>query len=117
MIITSNKINVAASGNDIVAKFIRKIRLEHSMTGSELAKLLKISQQQISRYERGINKMSLGQVLELLIVLDIPLGKFYKYLNAELHQRYPDSELISFDSDLGIHHAHPSDGHSYGKVW
>ncbi|KSW19872.1 fimbrial operon regulator, partial [Proteus mirabilis] len=37
------------------------------MTGAELGKLLNISQQQISRYERGINKIPIDILFHILI--------------------------------------------------
>ncbi|MBO1929264.1 helix-turn-helix transcriptional regulator [Providencia rettgeri] len=36
-----------------VGLFLRQARIDKSLTGYQLAKILKISQQQVSRYERG----------------------------------------------------------------
>ncbi|MEX5923858.1 helix-turn-helix domain-containing protein [Providencia hangzhouensis] len=35
------------------AKYLKSARIEKSLTGTELGKLLNLSQQQISRYENG----------------------------------------------------------------
>ncbi|HCR3557599.1 TPA: helix-turn-helix transcriptional regulator, partial [Morganella morganii] len=39
--------------NLIVGQNIRTLRYHHGMTTKTLAKLLEVSQQQVSRYERG----------------------------------------------------------------
>ncbi|HHR5807807.1 TPA: helix-turn-helix domain-containing protein [Providencia alcalifaciens] len=53
-----------------VGAFLRKSRKEKNMTGKQLAKLIGISQQQISRYEIGITSITLEQLDHFLIVLD-----------------------------------------------
>lgn len=39
--------------NSEIGEFIRMIRIKKGLTGAELGKLIGVSQQQISRYERG----------------------------------------------------------------
>lgn len=53
-----------------VGLFLKEIRKEKNITGKQLAKLINISQQQISRYETGASSLSLDQLNEILIVLD-----------------------------------------------
>ncbi|UNH39013.1 helix-turn-helix domain-containing protein [Moellerella wisconsensis] len=53
-----------------VGAFLRIARKEKKMTGKQLALLMNISQQQISRYEIGITSITLDQLEKLLIVLD-----------------------------------------------
>ncbi|MFP4817505.1 helix-turn-helix domain-containing protein [Providencia hangzhouensis] len=60
----------------IVVPFLKKKRKELGISGLELAKRLNISQQQVSRYERGVNKMSLDMLLNISIALNVPMDKF-----------------------------------------
>ncbi|EMT6576928.1 helix-turn-helix transcriptional regulator [Providencia rettgeri] len=52
-----------------IGNYIRRSRKNNALTGAELGKKLHISQQQISRYERGetsINIETLGKILSIL---------------------------------------------------
>ena len=53
-----------------VGLFLKKVRQEKNLTGTQLAQLINVSQQQISRYETGASSMSLDQVNNILKVLD-----------------------------------------------
>lgn len=53
-----------------VGRFIRKSRTEMGLTGTQLAELMNISQQQISRYETARSNLNLEQLDDLLCVLD-----------------------------------------------
>ncbi|HGV3501864.1 TPA: helix-turn-helix domain-containing protein [Providencia stuartii] len=50
--------------------FLRKSRREKNLTGKQLAKLMRVSQQQISRYETGKTPLTLDQLHQLLSLLD-----------------------------------------------
>ncbi|MEQ4664213.1 helix-turn-helix transcriptional regulator [Providencia rettgeri] len=65
-------------------KAIRRIRIEKGLTGHQLAMLLKISQQQISRYERGSNKLTVDMIIKLAFVLNVSLEVVYRYFFEEL---------------------------------
>ncbi|MDW7590918.1 MULTISPECIES: helix-turn-helix domain-containing protein [Providencia] len=52
---------------------LRKRRL---LTGKKLAELLNISQQQISRYERGVCNITIDMLILVLTVLDMPIDEF-----------------------------------------
>ncbi|MEY0768322.1 helix-turn-helix domain-containing protein [Providencia huaxiensis] len=62
--------------NDVnyhIGLFLRKKRIEIGLTGKDLGKLLNISQQQVSRYERGINSITIVFLIKYCTVLGIPL--------------------------------------------
>lgn len=73
---------------------IKKIRRECGMTGAELAKKLNISQQQMSRYERGINKISVDMLFNLSIVLKVPLEKVIKHILLDMEKSNSDDALM-----------------------
>nr|QLQ99355.1 helix-turn-helix transcriptional regulator [Providencia alcalifaciens] len=52
---------------------LRKRRL---LSGKELANLLNISQQQVSRYERGICNITIDMLIQVLNVLKMPIQDF-----------------------------------------
>ena len=47
------------------------LRKEKGLSGSDLAKKLKISQQQISRYENGVNNISFDKLIILFNALEM----------------------------------------------
>lgn len=61
--------NIMKSKNSLridIGLFLRKSRINKSLTGLELGKLLNVSQQQISRYERGETGISI-ELLDLML--------------------------------------------------
>lgn len=73
---------------------IKRIRKEIGMTGADLAKRLNISQQQMSRYERGINKFSVDTLFNVSIILNIPLEKLIKYALTEMEKSNSDDVIM-----------------------
>ncbi len=86
-------IKTEGSVNQLVGQYLRKKRLARGLTGAEMGKLLYISQQQISRYERGENTISLSVALFFLKTLDYPIEDFFNYLLSEIEKNKADTEL------------------------
>lgn len=57
--------------NEGVGAFIRQKRLALGLNGTELGRLLNISQQQISRYEHGTTSFTLHQLELFLCALSV----------------------------------------------
>ncbi|HEK0620427.1 TPA: helix-turn-helix transcriptional regulator [Proteus mirabilis] len=75
------------------------LRQRNSMTGAELGKLLNISQQQISRYERGINKIPIDILFHILNIFDISISDFFEKVSKRVNTlKYK----IKYDSDNNI---------------
>lgn len=86
-----NRINSQCNNQDnristYCGTVIKQTRKECGMTGAELAKKLNVSQQQMSRYERGINKISVDLLFNLSIVLNIPFEKVIKHVLLEMEK-------------------------------
>lgn len=64
--------------NEVVGRFIRQKRVELGLNGSDLGRLLNISQQQISRYERGITSLTLHQLELFLRALAVSWESFIR---------------------------------------
>lgn len=57
---------------------IKTRRKELGLSGANLAQKLNISQQQISRYENGINKIPLNHLVSIAIALRCPIDWFFQ---------------------------------------
>ncbi len=74
-----NHINI----NKLAGKYIKKNRLKKGLTGVQLGKLLYISQQQISRYERGKNNISLSLIILFNNKIGLETEDFLAYISSE----------------------------------
>ncbi|HBO23157.1 MAG TPA: hypothetical protein DD649_09775 [Providencia sp.] len=66
-----------------IGKIIRENRVKNGMSGKDLAIKLKVSQQQISRYERGNNIIDIPRLIYLMTLLEVrPHCLFEEIRNA-----------------------------------
>lgn len=103
-------------GNTILRKdiglFLRGARIDKSLTGYQLAKILAISQQQVSRYERGetgINVEILNVILQVLeknwfefffkVLIHHSKGIYDIKMQDELFYLIEKSFLYSYDKE------------------
>lgn len=78
MQVSENKFNNSRTVfTEAIGKEIHKLRKERSMTGKELAHLVNVSQQQISRYECGVCNLTIDTLIIILNALDVPLTEFF----------------------------------------
>lgn len=69
--------------------FLKSARIEKSLTGTELGKLLNLSQQQISRYENGLCKISVDMLNNYLKVLDKDWSDyFYSVISNKFSRKF-----------------------------
>nr|WP_282551883.1 helix-turn-helix transcriptional regulator [Providencia rustigianii] len=85
----------------VLGNHLRKARVSKGLSGQELAGIIQLSQQQISRYELGINKLSLDKLIEIAIFLDIDINEITKMiinnLNGKeklLHKRHNNQIVL-----------------------
>lgn len=67
--------------NKSAGEVIRLLRNKKQLSGYEFGQLTGLSQQQISRYERGVNHLTLNLLIKMLIVLDVTLEDFFYQLS------------------------------------
>lgn len=60
-----------------IGGYLRTARINKSLSGKELATLMNISQQQVSRYERGKNSLTIEKLDSLLDFLDKDWNDFF----------------------------------------
>lgn len=55
---------------------IKQLRKEKGLTGEELARCIGVSQQQVSRYEQGINCVNIDLLAKLSELFKVPIQMF-----------------------------------------
>lgn len=81
-----NKMNNKKKSIDIkIGRFIRQRRLALGLNGKDLAKKLHLSQQQISRYERGECAFSFYILILFLKALDENVYEYMQRFDFENH--------------------------------
>ena len=83
-----NKKNIYA----LLGNHLRKARVSKGLSGNELGSVIQLSQQQVSRYELVINKLSLDKLIEIVIFLDIDINEITKLIIKQVE--YEKNELI-----------------------
>ena len=68
---------VADSADKLVGQRIQARRKEAGLTAAELAESIDISQQQLSRYERGTNKINIAHLITIAVALKTPISWFF----------------------------------------
>jgi transcriptional regulator with XRE-family HTH domain len=76
---------VAAVENAIESHVAARIRLRRGLLGmsqSDLARALGLTFQQVQKYERGSNRVSVGKLVRMAEILDVPLTFFFDGLEV-----------------------------------
>ncbi|MEY0878433.1 helix-turn-helix domain-containing protein [Providencia manganoxydans] len=74
-----------------VGRQIYLTRRRQGLTGSELAEILGVSQQQVSRYERGVCRVDVDALVYLLNQLNVPLDVFFHEVSLILKELSPET--------------------------
>jgi len=88
-----------APEDEEVGRKIRIRRIEINLSQKELGDALGVSFQQIQKYEKGVNRISMGRLSEIARRLDVPLSYFF---SAENNAQREVDELITIDTKLSI---------------
>lgn len=80
-----------------VGKEIFRLRKKRGLTGKQLAEKLNVSQQQISRYERGVCNINVDTLFVILHELECSLSSFFSsvYLNINDTEKNVSSHYIN----------------------
>ncbi|HEM8293631.1 helix-turn-helix domain-containing protein [Providencia vermicola] len=69
----------------LAGKKIKALRLDAGYTTSQFSRLIGCkSEQQLYRYERGVNKINVDMLVLALKVLDVDIGNFFEQLNENI---------------------------------
>ncbi|MGF7483730.1 helix-turn-helix domain-containing protein [Providencia sp. SP181] len=77
-----------SSLSSLTGRYLKRQRRNNCLSGKALAKLMNLSQQQISRYERGMTQFNLDTLFQFFYVLNIPTQEklFYFELVTTWHE-------------------------------
>ena len=73
---------------EYVGKTIRSLRQAKNLTLAELAQRLKISYQQLQKYEKGTNRLSIDKLYDIA-----------RYLGIEVYNFFPGAEISPLSTD------------------
>lgn len=75
--------------NVAVGRQIRLLRKSKGLSGQALARKLGVSQQQVSRYERGVCKINTDTLMIILMYFDTSLEVFFQKVSLALKKHTP----------------------------
>lgn len=76
----------AADIDKKIGEKIQQRRKELGYSAEKLAEYINLSQQQISRYERGASKINISHLVDIAVFLETPIAWFFQdCLPAPLH--------------------------------
>ncbi|MEY0132084.1 helix-turn-helix domain-containing protein [Providencia rettgeri] len=61
-----------------IGKKIKLLRSEYRLSGSDLARIIGISQQQLSRYENGLSDISTSKIMLISVYFKVDVCYFFK---------------------------------------
>lgn len=92
---------VADSTDKLVGQRIQSRRKEAELTAADLAEIIDISQQQLSRYERGTNKINVAHLVKIAVALKTPISWFFIDCMEALNvSDIPPSYVVGLDKEL-----------------
>lgn len=77
----------------LIGQRIQQCRKERKLTAEKLAEEIGVSQQQLSRYERGTNKINVAHLIDIATYLDTPISWFFMDSGTEHSDSKKSSEL------------------------
>jgi transcriptional regulator with XRE-family HTH domain len=84
-----------------VGRQVVAVRVQYDVTQAELARAIRVSPQQLQKYENGKNRISASMLFEIATFLGVPVGRFFEGLPGNEKQRgevasLPVDERITF---------------------
>lgn len=76
--VLENKKNITHIVAKNIGKKIKLLRSEYQLSGSDLARIIGISQQQLSRYENGLSDISTSKIMLVSVYFKVDVCYFFK---------------------------------------
>lgn len=83
-----------------VGQKIKSLRKSQGYTVFQLAKEIDISEQQLFRYERGVNRIDIDCLVKVLKILDVNMGDFFEGILKESANEDEDSDSKVFSDSI-----------------
>jgi transcriptional regulator with XRE-family HTH domain len=87
----------AAAVDAHVGARIRERRIVLGLTQQQLAGMIGVTYQQMTKYERGINRVSAGRLYDIACALNAPIGYFYEGLDQDAPQPISPRQRMLLD--------------------
>lgn len=84
----------------IISQRVTQFRIESKLSRQSLAERIKISQQQLQKYETNVNRISVGRLALIAKVLGKPLEHFYKDIDDLDDMEYEPSKEQQLRDEL-----------------
>lgn len=81
---------IATDVDKLIGKRIQLKRKEKGFSADKLSEYIGLSQQQLSRYERGTNKINVAHLVSIATFLDTPISWFFE--DVVNNERFPSKE-------------------------
>jgi transcriptional regulator with XRE-family HTH domain len=83
---------------------IKRIRKFFGISQMRLAERVGVSFQQIQKYERGVNKISVEMIQRIAMALGVPVERFFEreksFIVSESHEKYPSKKPLQSERPL-----------------
>ncbi|MGJ3356005.1 helix-turn-helix domain-containing protein [Providencia sp. Je.9.19] len=92
--------------NTLVSHYFKRKRHECGLTGKQMGELLCVSQQQISRYERGVTSIPLSVMVFFLNSYAFNLNDFFNYILEGVNAHYnitADKNIQYLNTELALY--------------
>jgi len=83
-----------------VAERIRALRLQLGMSQTTLGEKLGVTFQQIQKYEKGVNRVGAGRLLDIARIFHVPIQAFFPEIEEGTDGAQPDPELAKMSELL-----------------
>ncbi|MCE9730784.1 helix-turn-helix domain-containing protein [Pectobacterium carotovorum] len=100
----------------LVGQRIQKRRRELGMTAQQLSEDIDISQQQLSRYERGTNKINVAHLVSIATKLDTPIGWFFMDCFSENEKKIEFVPIKDIEIKTRLEQIWPKMSHEQRRV-
>lgn len=90
---------MAAEVDVAIGKKIQQRRKELGLTAENLAEQIEVSQQQFSRYERGVTKINVAHLVNIAIILDTPISWFFSDVKVDNFTFSLQNEYVPIRND------------------
>jgi transcriptional regulator with XRE-family HTH domain len=86
MMVKKSKTRSAGSGDAYTGARIREARIAGKISQDELGKALGVSFQQVQKYEKGVNRVSVGRIQQIATKLNKPVS-FFLADSGDVHSK------------------------------
>lgn len=78
-----------AKYSHVIGQNLQNLRLEAGLSRKDIGEILKVSVQQVQKYESGKNRLPMDGLYILKMALDVPYDRFFEHLDpAPRHREF-----------------------------